>query len=90
MDVGLFPPPAGAQSDGASHTFSEWPPGPPWQERQAQHLHMVPPSVLCREVGLLKINVERAEWDVLAGIQPQDWPKVSARTRPQQQQQHLE
>lgn len=29
-----------------------------------------------KEVGLLKINVERAEWDVLAGIQPQDWPKV--------------
>lgn len=37
---------------------------------------MAPPPVLCREVGLLKINVERAEWDVLAGIQPQDWPKV--------------
>jgi hypothetical protein len=28
-------------------------------------------------VGLLKINVERAEWDVLAGIQEQDWHKVS-------------
>lgn len=62
--------------------FLQW---PPWQERQLQHSHMVPPSVLCREVGLLKINVERAEWDVLAGIQPQDWPKVSARTRRQQQ-----
>jgi hypothetical protein len=33
--------------------------------------------LLCREVGLLKINVERAEWDVLAGIQPHHWPKVS-------------
>jgi hypothetical protein len=32
----------------------------------------------CREVGLLKINVERAEMDVLAGIQEQDWPKVRA------------
>lgn len=29
-----------------------------------------------KDVGLLKINVERAEWDVLAGIQEQDWPKV--------------
>jgi hypothetical protein len=29
-----------------------------------------------REVGLLKINVERAESDVLAGIKEQDWPKV--------------
>lgn len=32
--------------------------------------------VCCREVGLLKINVERAEWDVLAGVIDQDWPKV--------------
>jgi hypothetical protein len=30
-----------------------------------------------REVGLLKINVERAEWDVLAGIADRDWPKVT-------------
>lgn len=28
------------------------------------------------EVGLLKINVERAEWDVLAGVDDADWPKV--------------
>eukprot|EP00878_Enallax_costatus_P029668 GHUV01032209.1.p1 GENE.GHUV01032209.1~~GHUV01032209.1.p1 ORF type:complete len:169 (+),score=35.70 GHUV01032209.1:303-809(+) len=28
------------------------------------------------EVGLLKINVERAEWDVLAGIADKDWPKI--------------
>lgn len=34
--------------------------------------------LLCREVGLLKINVERAEWDVLASIQPHHWPKVSS------------
>jgi hypothetical protein len=39
-------------------------------------------------VGLLKINVERAEWDVLAGIQPQDWPKVRLGIRQQQQHQH--
>eukprot|EP00878_Enallax_costatus_P010935 GHUV01011421.1.p3 GENE.GHUV01011421.1~~GHUV01011421.1.p3 ORF type:complete len:109 (-),score=23.71 GHUV01011421.1:363-689(-) len=32
---------------------------------------------MCSEVGLLKINVERAEWDVLAGIADKDWPKVS-------------
>lgn len=31
---------------------------------------------MCREVALLKINVERAEWDVLAGISDADWPKV--------------
>jgi hypothetical protein len=37
--------------------------------------------LLCREVGLLKINVERAEWDVLAGIQPHDWAKVSSHLR---------
>ncbi|KAF8062749.1 fkbM [Scenedesmus sp. PABB004] len=29
-----------------------------------------------REVGLLKINVERAEWDVLAGVDDRDWPKI--------------
>jgi hypothetical protein len=38
-------------------------------------------SGACREVGLLKINVERAEMDVLAGIQEQDWPKVSIRQK---------
>jgi hypothetical protein len=27
-----------------------------------------------------KVNVERAEWYVLAGIQPHDWPKVSDRS----------
>lgn len=34
----------------------------------------------CREVGLLKINVERAEWDVLAGVADEDWPKVQRRS----------
>lgn len=32
--------------------------------------------IRCSEVGLLKINVERAEWDVLAGIADKDWQKV--------------
>jgi hypothetical protein len=27
-------------------------------------------------VGLLKLNVERAEWDCLMGIQDKDWPKI--------------
>jgi len=32
----------------------------------------------CDEVGLLKIDVERAEWAVLQGIEAQDWPRIRA------------
>jgi FkbM family methyltransferase len=28
------------------------------------------------EVGLLKANVERAEWDVLAGVREEHWPRI--------------
>eukprot|EP00775_Hariotina_reticulata_P009242 gene9243-9407_t len=43
--------------------------------------HMVTVSQLLqqyniKEVGLLKINVERAESDVLAGVADKDWPKI--------------
>ena len=27
-------------------------------------------------IDLLKIDVEKAEWDVLLGIEPQDWPRI--------------
>ena len=30
----------------------------------------------CREVALLKVNVERAEMDVLKGIRQQHWPLI--------------
>lgn len=29
-----------------------------------------------REVGLLKANVERAEWDVLMGVREEHWPRI--------------
>jgi FkbM family methyltransferase len=29
-----------------------------------------------QKINLLKIDVERSEWDVLQGIEPQDWPKI--------------
>jgi len=29
-----------------------------------------------KKIGLLKIDVERAEWNVLQGIDAQDWPKI--------------
>lgn len=47
-------------------------------QHQTQHCVPARAPACRREVALLKINVERAEWDVLAGVDDADWPKVCA------------
>lgn len=59
---------------GVTCAAARFPVGNSWRWWAADHPNLL--WLCCREVGLLKINVERAEWDVLAGIAEQDWPKV--------------